>query len=958
MSPYDAFISYSHKADSLTAPTLQKGLENLNRGWLRPRRLRIFRDETDLSLAPSLWGVIEEPLDSSRFFILLASPPAANSKWVDKEVRRWLDTKPASNILLVITDGGYEWDDTEHDFEHSASTAIPPALFGRFPEEPLFLDLRGVELRKYRRAEAQAAIASLAAPIHGKSKQELLGLEIQLFRRRLLIAGLALVSIALLAVGFFWNAVEASRQRDEASRQRDVARVERNQAQSQLAAARSTLELQNRQASSAFWHAVEAWRRDPNWVAQKALYDFARLGLHATLDHGARVSDAAISRDGRYAATSGVGGHKVWKTDGSLVFSASTGLDYGESADFAPDATSVAVGGPLRVFTIAGLKQFELPNEATEYARFSPDGRYIFTAGMGKPIRRLDRAGRPLNEYRYEGTASCVAPSADSSMVAAGTIQGNVYLWSSDGKVLRIFRQLGPVSSIEFSPDGSRLLSVTPKGVLFTNRADGVSRIILDREPLAAAILPKGDQVVVMGEKTIRLIDFDGRILRTLKDENESDSEADAEPSQPTPPTDSKAYRVIGRWGRGHISFASDGRYIVTSASGATRVWDLETGRIIKTLDGAISSASLSNNYVVTSDKYAGLVWDADNAFRSEVQQQPGISAVALAPADGALATASFDGKARVWDAQGNLAATLVHGAPLTSVAFSHDGQQLLTVGRDSTVRLWSQSGALLKEFRHDDIVNQAAFAPDDRHIVTASADGTAVIWTAQGDRVVALDHKSEVYYAAYSPDGRLLATGAADRTLRLWSPDLGLLRWQSATPGNVLKLAFSPDGRRIVATAGNEVMVFDPNTGRLLAELKHPDEVITAEVAPTRDLVVTSAADRIVRVWDMDGRLRAPGLSHTNSVSSLAVSRDGMRILTGSRDGSARLWDLSGNELMTFLDAENTQQVFFSVDGDTVITVSPHRVTAWNFGSAESIIAHYDQSIGKPSADEPTPDR
>ena len=112
MQLFDAFISYSHRSDGLTAPTLQRGLENFNRKWFGHRRLRIFRDQTDLSVAPSLWGIIQQALDSSRFFILLASPEAAHSKWVDREVRQWLETKPANNILLVVTNGGCAWDDT------------------------------------------------------------------------------------------------------------------------------------------------------------------------------------------------------------------------------------------------------------------------------------------------------------------------------------------------------------------------------------------------------------------------------------------------------------------------------------------------------------------------------------------------------------------------------------------------------------------------------------------------------------------------------------------------------------------------------------------------------------------------------------------------------------------------------------------------------------------------------
>lgn len=51
---YDGFISYSHAADGRLAPALQSGLQQLARPWWKLRSLRIFRDETGLSVNPHL----------------------------------------------------------------------------------------------------------------------------------------------------------------------------------------------------------------------------------------------------------------------------------------------------------------------------------------------------------------------------------------------------------------------------------------------------------------------------------------------------------------------------------------------------------------------------------------------------------------------------------------------------------------------------------------------------------------------------------------------------------------------------------------------------------------------------------------------------------------------------------------------------------------------------------------
>ena len=88
-----AFISYSHSADAGVAPALQSALERFTKRWYRIRAFRIFRDTTNLSLAPELWPEIEKALSQSSFLLFLASPEAAKSKWVKKELTYWLRKK-------------------------------------------------------------------------------------------------------------------------------------------------------------------------------------------------------------------------------------------------------------------------------------------------------------------------------------------------------------------------------------------------------------------------------------------------------------------------------------------------------------------------------------------------------------------------------------------------------------------------------------------------------------------------------------------------------------------------------------------------------------------------------------------------------------------------------------------------------------------------------------------------
>src|SRR4051794_34526716 len=121
---YDAFISYSHAADGLLAPALQSALHRLARPWYRLRALPVFRDQTNLSAAPDLWPTIESALRESRALILLASPEAAASKWVRREIEAWRAKPDPGPIYIVLTGGTVVWDG--RDFRG----AVPDALAG------------------------------------------------------------------------------------------------------------------------------------------------------------------------------------------------------------------------------------------------------------------------------------------------------------------------------------------------------------------------------------------------------------------------------------------------------------------------------------------------------------------------------------------------------------------------------------------------------------------------------------------------------------------------------------------------------------------------------------------------------------------------------------------------------------------------------------------------------------
>jgi TIR domain len=211
MISYDHFISYSHAQDKPIAAALQSVVQKLGKPWYRRRALRVFRDDTSLSATPSLWPAIEQALGQSRYLILLASPEAAASPWVDKEVTYWLDNKGADTLLIALTGGALAWNAAVGDFAIGDGRPLPPALAGRFASEPKWVDLTAYRDRANPRDARFAELAAdFAAALHGIPKEDLLSQELRQQRRALRLAWSAAVMLLILAgaAGWQWKSAE------------------------------------------------------------------------------------------------------------------------------------------------------------------------------------------------------------------------------------------------------------------------------------------------------------------------------------------------------------------------------------------------------------------------------------------------------------------------------------------------------------------------------------------------------------------------------------------------------------------------------------------------------------------------------------------------------------------------------------------------------------------------------
>jgi hypothetical protein len=270
-STYDAFISYSHARDRPLAFVLKSGLEGFAKPWYRRRAMRVFRDESSLSATPSLWPTIEEALSGSRFLILVASPEAARSHWVSREIQHWLSLGRQDHLFLAWSDGDIAWNESG-GIDWGRTNALPDVVRDVFKDEPLYVDLtwaRTTDRVSLRDPRFREPLATLAAPLHGRPRDELIGEDLRQFHRTRRLARGAVATLTLLLLATAGATVVAFNQRSTAQDQRDRAVQQARVALSRQLAAEARSSTDD-QIDQSLLLAAQGYALDPSEPTQAA----------------------------------------------------------------------------------------------------------------------------------------------------------------------------------------------------------------------------------------------------------------------------------------------------------------------------------------------------------------------------------------------------------------------------------------------------------------------------------------------------------------------------------------------------------------------------------------------------------------------------------------------------------------------------------------------------------------
>lgn len=255
------------------------------------------------------------------------------------------------------------------------------------------------------------------------------------------------------------------------------------------------------------------------------------------------------------------------------------------------------------------------------------------------------------------------------------------------------------------------------------------------------------------------------------------------------------------------------------------------------------------------------------------------------------------------------------HTSNVNALSISADGKVIASISDDFTIRIWdAETGTQIRVLDNTHPFGSCiALTEDGKTMISAFFDGAVVIWDVEtGEMIWSFDVKDvfDTHYTHFSsmsisPDGNRLALSTSEGDIFLI--DFNTEETLSIEIEPVLSVAFSHDGKKLVSTSEDGLIIWDLEDGSRgdigLNEGVEPEHAY-ATFSPD-DKKIGFLFDNIIGLLEVteDGRVLTFGKNQVSYVS-ISFCDDGNHITTVSEEGEIVVWDVE------------TQRAIYRADG------------------------------------------
>lgn len=937
---YFAFISYKEE-DAEWAKWLQRKLEH----YKLPTALRKENPELPERVSPiyeykseagggRLKEVIWKGLTNSKYLIVICSPRATKSEWLNAGIHYFVDSGQEECIIPFIIDGKPKAENVDEE-------CFPSTLRDLKDER----ELRGININEMGRDAAAVKVVSQMFNVKFDTLWQ--RYEREKKRKRLLILGaLLLFALGCLAVGGY--IVSQNVKLDEANKEiiqeRDRANVERDKAENANASLRVANDSIRRQEERVLKINEELTKTNELLTIERDNVIKANIEInnshgrimagfaHNLIDNGSLLLAQRLLLSQLSKSTEVIIPEiemELRRVDVTLangvVSLMDAGQPYAKDTDINMDVYIANNTNRLVLVMGHNLYMYNTQNGKLILNKYMPfdniydvefgesekdivicgnnSKAYILDLITGEIVNVLEHKSREIQELSTDNLKQYIVSCAENKL----------YIWNWQGKLIDQYICEEFISSVSFSPDNKRIVfSSGNNGYLYN-----------------------------LNEKRLENYEF-----RHAEKVNK-------------------------------CNFSKDGRMILTCSNDSiVKIWDVGSGKLNHELvhDEKVYSGffdSRNKNLVTLDSNNKIVVWNLLNhACRSigygYLGEREG-SICALIPGNELQIINPFTQKIIV--------KIPISGA-LRAVDLSVKKRIAAIAPLSGTVKLWNLgTNKLYKVFAHNDykksvygnnyMIRDFKWNKDGTKFVTAGYDRVAKIWEYPSFELFLelRGHTNGINTVCFDKTEKMVLTASCDSTMRLWDLNTRTEKFIKKYSDEVISASFINNNKYLMSISGSNIYISNAQDGNDINILSpiacdeeatsrdsFENEIINVVYVTNNHKIISSYRNGYIRIWNSETGILEKEIRVYNTQCYVALAPNELTFVTYSDDGLIKVWDARSLKIINSIKSEQVEMedATIYIDNGNLIAsaTSEGFVNIWNVVDAK-LIAKIDCNHG-----------